>query len=154
MPVPIVSLKPASRSLKTTVGLAAIFLLAGCGGNVQSSVAPTNFAVTPETFAKIKHGMSGWEVSDLLGSGRVIYEKGRVVDKDGIREWESTPNSSSSRSSNSASTKNLEHSEDITKRVVWQHQNASIYVTFKNDSVIEKSESQVFSQPPAVESHE
>ena len=93
--------------------LLAGFLVAGCR---PPEAAPTfNQNVTKETFAKIKPGMSRWEVKDLLGdSGQLVSSQGTRQVRDG------------------------KVSEQATEVFVWQNGQASITATFENDRVVNK----------------
>ena len=101
-------------SLRWTPALLLVGLLF-CGCRPPQAAPPVNHSVTKATFAKIKPGMSRWEVRDLFGdSGQLLSSEGTRQVTDG------------------------KVSEQSTEVFAWRSADASITVIFENGKVVNK----------------
>ncbi|OWK41855.1 hypothetical protein FRUB_03933 [Fimbriiglobus ruber] len=108
-------------------------------GSVTSGGAK-NPNVTKDNYVKIKPEMTSWEVSDILGAGEVVAERGMVVDAAGRFKKYSRQGGSYDEQTGTVSGHDGKPSEEITQEVVWRNSNTAIYATFLNNKIVNKKE--------------
>lgn len=87
--------------------------------------------LTRENYARIKPGMTSWEVGDILGPGTIVRESGIVVHPDGGFEEFDRGVGRSFRRTGSPAPKGAQTRVECERR--WDEGGRSIRVVFLND---------------------
>jgi hypothetical protein len=152
---------PEKRTRARRLLWLAVTFLAGAGSGVafdRLALTPTatmvlpdepdgradDSAVTRENFVKIAPGMSVWDVTDILGTGRVVSEEGYAVEPSGqFKKWQ-RGGGISKEETGKVSRPDGRASRQVKRELCWTAGRRAIYVTFVNDRVESKRESGLY----------